>query len=65
MKYIKLKFSSLKEFDIWQRDIRGCVKEAGYCPGMLDHYYYNDKGKKIKRGRNELILITIEKGDKK
>jgi len=63
MKYTDtvLKFKSIKEFDDWQKDVKNCVLECGWCPNLLDHYYYDNKGRKIKRGRSELIPITIDK----
>lgn len=59
-----MKFKNLKEFDKCISSVRKCIKDNGFCIDILDHYYYNDKGKKIRRKTKDHRMIEIVKKTK-
>ena len=59
-----LKFKNRKEFLDFINNLKNCfmLERVGFCPDIFDHYFYNKKGKKIRRGKSDGTRIFMKGG---
>jgi hypothetical protein len=62
-----LTFRNRKEFLDFINSLKNCtsIKHGGYCPDIFDHYFYDDDGKKIRRGKSDGTRIFMKDMEEK